>query len=180
MCENVKSSCSCDIGYEKGVLKKTIENSIFTIFGNITQDNYIVIRYHGKLTENENLSKISISYCYDISSNNNSTILLTRCSKCEGECYCAVLGLEKHTKLFFDFCDNLGNIEKNDSKMFELEIKKDPISSIMQRYGFEKNINLPVCEENINPKISCLKNIFENIKMFFQNLTCKHEESRIN
>ena len=32
MSENVKFECACDIGYDKGVLKKTVENNIFTIF----------------------------------------------------------------------------------------------------------------------------------------------------
>ena len=32
MNEFVKFECACDLGYNKGALKKTIENNIFTIF----------------------------------------------------------------------------------------------------------------------------------------------------
>lgn len=180
MCENVKSSCSCDIGYDKGVLKKTVENNIFTIFGNLIQDNYIVIRYHGILTENNNSNNLYINYCYDLSGNEKKKNTLTRCSKCEGECYCAVLNLEKHTKIFFSFSDNTQNIEDNNNQMFELDIQKDPISSIMQRYGFEQNNNLPVSQESENIKIHYIKSILENIKYFLQNIFNKKQESSAN
>ncbi len=32
MNEFVKFECACKLGYDKGALKKTIENNIFTIF----------------------------------------------------------------------------------------------------------------------------------------------------
>lgn len=64
MCENVKTKCACDIGYDKGVLKKTLENNIFTIFGNLSQKSSIVIRYHGILTEN-NDKKFNMFYYFD-------------------------------------------------------------------------------------------------------------------
>ena len=173
MCENVKVSCSCDLGYDKGVLKKTIENSIFTIFGNVVENSSIVIRYHGFLTENESANGFSILYSFDTESNSKLTLPLTKCKKCDGECYCAVIDLENHTKLYFSFEDNLKEIEQNKDKMFELEIKKDPISSIMQRYGFEKNEKLPVDTQSKDKKINCFQSLFDNIKMFLYGLIVK-------
>lgn len=173
MCENVKLSCSCDIGYDKGVLKKTIENSIFTIFGNVYQENSIVIRYHGYLTDNENAQNFNLSYCFDNQASDKKTISLTKCTKCDGECFCSVIDLDKHTKLYFSFEDDKKNIDKNGDKMFELNIIKDPISSIMQRYGFEKNENLPVKKQIEDKKINCLQNLLDNIKYFLCNLIVK-------
>ena len=173
MCENVKLSCSCDLGYDKGVLKKTIENSIFTIFGNVYNDSSIVIRYHGYLTDVEGSKDFSVTYCFDDENNDKKTIPLTKCTKCDGECYCAVIDLEKYTKLYFSFEDKFKNTDKNGDKMFELNIAKDPISSIMQRYGFEKNENLPVKKEVDNKKINCFQNIFDSIKYFLSNLLVK-------
>ena len=172
MCENVKLSCSCDEGYDKGVLKKSLENNIFTVFGNLTEENSIVIRYHGLLTENENNSEFKINYCFDTPENEKKSITLTKCTKCTGINYCTTIDLEKHTKIYFKFADSNGLYEQNGNKLFELEIKKDPISSIMQRYGFEENNHLPISQETSYKKLNCIKSIFEFVRSIFSKVSC--------
>ena len=163
MCENVKQPCSCDEGYDKGVLKKTIENNIFTIFGNLSWDNSIVIRYHGILQEKDNSLPIRCFYTFDIKTNPQKEMALTKCTKSIGECYCLTIDLEKHSKIFFGFKDANNSVEQNGNEMFELNILKDPISDIMQRYGFEQNKNLPVCNKNRDKCFSFLKAFFKKI-----------------
>ena len=94
MCENVKSSCSCDVGIDKGVLKKTLENNIFTIYGNLTENNSIVLRYHGLLTDNilDNSTTLNIEYCFDSIENDKTSLALDKCAKSLGDCYCANIG----------------------------------------------------------------------------------------
>ena len=175
MNEFVKFECACDIGYDKGVLKKTIENNIFTIFGNINQKNSIVIRYHGILTESSdnNLSEINMFYFFDNASNEKNIIKLQKCSKCNGDCYCATIDLDIHHSLNFGFFDENNKYELNNDVAFKLDIAPDPISNLMYRYGFEQNTNLPTCDEN-KDKIFVFKNILNNIKDFFSTLFKKN------
>ena len=48
-----------------------------------------------------------------------------------------------------------------------MEIKKDPIEALMQRYGFEENKKLPVCETKKEDKLNVFKTLIENIKSLF-------------
>lgn len=176
MNEFVKFECACDTGYDKGALKKTIENNIFTIFGNLNQKNSIVIRYHGILTDNNssNSTTFNMFYFFDNSENDKKILELKKCTKCDGDCYCATIDLDINHSLNFGFFDENNNYELSDNKTFKLEIAPDPISSIMQRYGFEQNTALPVCEE-YKDKMFVLGNILNNIKTFFNNLFKKSQ-----
>lgn len=170
MNEFVKFECACDTGYDKGAIKKTIENNIFTIFGNLNQKNSIVIRYHGLLTENDtnDSTEFNMFYFFDNSENDKKIIKLQKCTKCGGTCYCATLELNTNNTLHFGFFDNNDNYELNDKIAFKLLIKPDPITNIMERYGFEHSPNLPVCEET-SSKSFTLQKIFSGIKAFFSN-----------
>ena len=171
MNEFVKTECSCNLGYDKGALKKTLENNIFTIFGNLNQNNSIIIRYHGQLTEENSPepATFNIFYCFDSLTNDKKEIPLCRCRKCLGECYCSTIDLENHKKIFFSFGDNNGNLDTNSGKMFELNILPDPISSFMQRYGFELNTSLPTYEQKTD-KLHNIKDIISKIKNLFNKL----------
>lgn len=171
MNEFVKFECACELGYDKGAIKKTIENNIFTIFGNLNQKNCIVIRYHGILTENNanNSTDFSMFYYFDNAEKDKKAIKLKKCTKCDGECYCATIDLALNHSLKFGFFDENNNYELNNNRAFELNIAPDPISNIMQRYGFEQNTNLPTCEEN-KDKMFAVQHILNVIKDFFYNL----------
>lgn len=171
MNEFVKFECACDAGYDKGALKKTIENNIFTIFGNLNQKNSIVIRYHGVLTENDDndSTEFNMFYFFDNTENDKKIIKLQKCTKCTGDCYCATIDLDMNHSLNFGFFDNNNKYELNGNNAFTLEISPDPISNLMQRYGFEQNTNLPTCEQD-KDKIFVFKNILNSIKDLFSNL----------
>lgn len=171
MNEFVKFECACGTGYDKGALKKTLENNIFTIFGNLNQKSSIVIRYHGILTEKNinNSTEFSMFYFFDNLENNKKIVKLQKCTKCVGECYCATIDLDMNHTLNFGFFNENNEYELNTDKSFNLEITPDPISNIMQRYGFEQNTNLPTCEEN-KDKIFVFQNILNIIKNFFNNV----------
>lgn len=162
--------CACNAGYDKGALKKTIENNIFSIFGNLNQKKSIVIRYHGLLTEKEDndSTEFNMFYFFDNLENNKKTIKLHKCSKCLGDCYCATIDLDMYHTLNFGFLDSNGNYELNGTTSFKLNILPDPISNIMQRYGFEQNTALPTLEKKKN-NIFTLENILNSIKLFFTN-----------
>lgn len=163
-----KFDCACDAGYNKGVLKKVIENNIFTIFGNLSQENSIVIRYHGILTEttNNTPSQFNMFYFFNNKENEKKTIKLQKCNKCVGDCYCATIDLETNDSLSFGFFNDVNNYELNGEKAFFLDISPNPISNLMQRYGFEKNTKLPVCEVT-KGEFFIFKNIINKIKNIF-------------
>jgi len=169
MNEFVKFECACDEGYDKGALKKTIENNIFTVYGNLNQKNSIVIRYHGELTEDshDDCKEFNMFYFFNNAESEKKTIKLQKCAKCSSDCYCCTLDLDMNHALNFGFFDKKNNYEINSSNSFELEIFPDPISSLMQRYGFEKNTNLPT-NPQAESNLFTLKNIFNNIKNYIQ------------
>ena len=171
MNEFVKFECACDLGYDKGALKKTIENNIFTIFGNLNQKNSIVIRYHGCLTENDsnNSTAFNMFYYFDGSENDKKIIQLKKCTKCVGDCYCATIDLDMNHFLHFGFFDKNNNYELNNETTFKLEIAPDPIANIMQRYGFEQNTSLPTYEPS-SDKIFAFRNVLTAITEFFSRM----------
>ncbi|MBQ3047596.1 MAG: hypothetical protein IJD48_01110 [Clostridia bacterium] len=171
MNEFAKFKCACDTGYDKGVLKKTIENNIFTIFGNLNHKNSIVIRYHGCLTENNpnNSTTFNMFYFFDDNVCNKKIIELQKCTKCGDNCYCTSIDLDTNNKLSFGFFNSNNEYELNKNFTFNLDIALDPITNIMQRYGFEQNTNLPVCEKQ-KENMFIFKHIMDNIKIFFANL----------
>ncbi len=108
-------------------------------------------------------------YYFDEAENDKKIIKLQKCTKCIGECYCATIDLGINHSLNFGFFDKNYRYELNAGKAFKLEIAPDPIANLMQRYGFEQNINLPTCEEN-KDKIFAVHDILNVIKEFFANL----------
>ncbi len=169
MNEFVNFECACNTGYDKGALKKTIENNIFSIFGNLNQKNSIVIRYHGILTakEEDNSTVFSMFYYFDNLENDKKTIKLHKCTKCAGDCYCATIDLDMYHTLNFGFLNNNGNYELNNSYPFKLDILPDPFSNIMQRYGFEQNTALPTLEKS-KDKFFVFESILNKIKVLFK------------
>lgn len=140
-------------------------------FGNLNQNNSIVIRYHGALTENDAIdsTEFSMFYYFDKAENDKKNIKLQRCTKCIGDCYCATIDLGINHSLNFGFFDSNNNYELNANKAFQIEITPDPITNIMQRYGFEENTNLPTCEPT-EDKVFKLQNILDLIRSLFGSL----------
>jgi len=147
MNENVKTPCVCELGCDKGVFKKTIENNVFTIYGNISQNSYIIIRYHGELIDNidyENYSdNLYISYFFDENKQETRTVSLAKCTKCIGENYCALIELGEHESLTFEFNSvdaAAEHSELQEKMLFSLEIKRDLLTDVLQKYGIEENV----------------------------------------
>ena len=170
----VKFECACETGYDKGAIKKTIENNIFTVFGNPNQNNSIVIRYHGMLTENDfnNSTAFHMFYYFDQLETDKKVISLEKCTKCPGECYCTNIDLGACHSLSFGFFNQSNEYELNCNKPFELSIAPDPIATFMQRHGLEQNVNLPTIEVE-KTKIFAFQDILCAIKCFFSNLLSK-------
>ncbi|MBR6689140.1 MAG: hypothetical protein IKL68_03910 [Clostridia bacterium] len=167
MNENVNNSCICTIGYEKGAFKKAIENNIFTIFGNISKNNSVVLRYHGELIDNicyeQYENNLYIKYFFNDDKNTIHKTKLAKCTKCIGENYCVLLDLKHYDKITFSFCVEQ-DIEKEDMMSFTLNIKEDLLSSFMERYEDVANSNLPAIETKHELNI---KNILQTLKEYF-------------
>lgn len=167
MNENVNNSCICTIGYDKGAFKKQVENNIFTIFGNISKNNTIVLRYHGELIDNicyeQYENNLYIKYFFDDDKNALNKVNLAKCTKCIGENYCTLIELENHNKITFSFC-TAQDLEKEGLMSFNLNISEDLLSSFVNKYEEKTSENLPVLENKHEIK---LKNIIQTIKDYF-------------
>lgn len=172
MNENVNITCICKLGFDKGAIKKTIENNIFTIYGNLIKENSIVIRYHGILSDNieqnNYTNNLQISYFFDNDESTKNSVTLARCTECIGQNYCAIIDLEKHNNISFEFIDKNTN-KKDGEQPFKLDIIKDPVKDLMHRYGFEENTELPAILPNKNKFYS----ILSNLQLFFKNIFTK-------
>ena len=172
MDENVKHKCICELGCDKGALKKTIENNVFTIYGNITKNSYVILRYHGELIDNINHNNyqndLYISYYFDDKPEKH-ILCLAKCSKCVGESYCALIALEDYSKISFEFFQleqDKHIIGKNETS-FSLNIENNTLNDFLKKYGLEENANLPVIEDKHEIQ---LKKIINNIKSFLLSL----------
>ena len=148
---------------------KRQQKTIFLLYsGNINQGNSIVIRYHGILAENtvSNSTQFNIFYYFDKSENDKKTLKLQKCTKCDGQCYCATIDLDMFHSLHFGFYNENFEYELGKETPFTLDISPDPITDIMQRYGFEQNKNLPTYSATTD-EINVFKEIVNKIKSFF-------------
>lgn len=167
MNENVNTTCICNLACDKCTIKKTIENNIFTVFGNIAKNNNIVLRYHGELIDNICYEKyennLYIKYFFDDNKTNTLHQCLAKCTKCVGENYCTLIDLGAHEKITFSFCTK-DNMDKEDLMSFNLNISEDLLSLIMDKYENKPNEYLPVVETKKEIRI---KNILQIIKDYF-------------
>lgn len=178
MNENVKPTCICDLGYDKGVLKKTIENNVFTIYGNINKNNYIILRYHGELIDNVNYenytNNLYVTYFFDNNEQKKETICLAKCSKCIGENYCALIYLDEYSKINFEFTlksnDGTTVLPQDNSMNFELSIKNNPLTDIIEKIEKEETSNLPVAPKDSEIQF---KELINKIKLFFTSIFSK-------
>ena len=120
------------------------------------------------LTENiaSDSTQFNMFYYFDQAENDKKIMQLQKCTKCDGECYCAAIDLDIFHSLHFGFFNENAEYELDKETPFTLEIAPDTITNIMQRYGFEQNINLPTYENN-NSKINVFKGILDKFKSFF-------------
>ena len=164
MNENVNNSCICNLACDKCAIKKTIENNIFTIFGNVSKNSSIVLRYHGELIDSICYEKyennLYIKYFFDDNKADTISQCLAKCTKSVGENYCVLIDLEKHEKITFSFCTK-DNLEKDNLMSFNLNISEDILSLVMDKYEDDKDKNLHVLESKKDIKI---KTMLETIK----------------
>lgn len=163
MNENVKITCVCELGCDKGAIKKTIENNVFTVYGNVTKNNCIIIKYHGELIDKIDYTNyennLYISYYFDNNPETTHTIPLAKCIKCIGENYCSIIDLGEHNNISFKFNLTKNNIiEKSEPTDFKLEIKKDLLTDILQKHGLEENTNLPIIQNSCGLQIKKIIN----------------------
>lgn len=105
-------------------------------------------------------------YYFDQSKNDKKILQLQKCTKCDSHCYCATIDLDIFHSLHFGFFNENFEYELEKETPFTLEIAPDPITNIMQRYGFEQNTNLPAYEDN-NAKINVFRGILDKLTFFF-------------
>lgn len=167
MNNNSNITCICNIGFNEGALKKVIENNIFTIFGNVSKNNTIVLRYHGELIDNicyeHYNNNLYIRYFFDDDVTNTIDLPLAKCTKSIGENYCCIIELGQHEKITFFFANDK-DLRKEDIELmnFNLKINDNLLDTFIEKYD-NYSSNLPVLENN---KGITLKGIINRIKAY--------------
>lgn len=170
MKENEVEKCCCELGFEKGAIKKNFEFENFSIFGNLMKKNTIVIRYKGSLSKKtlENSNKIILYYVFNNDWTNKQEIELKPCHH-EKESFCTTIDLQDNMCITFGFCNSLGEYDKDLANSYSLKIANNTIDDIMKRYGIEENTELPVTlidTKNIN----IITSVFNKIKGIIINI----------
>lgn len=166
MKENEVEKCYCELGYEKGAIKKNCEFENFSIFGNLMKKNTIVIRYNGCLTKknNEKSNKIILYYIFNNNWANKKEIELKACHH-EKNSFCASIDLEDNMFITFGFCSSIGEYDKDVANSYSLKIANNPLDDIMKRYNIEENANLPATIETTK-NMNIVSSIFTKLKQF--------------
>lgn len=173
MKENEVEKCYCELGFEKGAIKKSCEFENFSIFGNLMKKNTIVIRYNGCLTKTHlNKShKIILYYVFNNEWTNKQEIELKPCLH-EKDSFCATIDLRDNMCITFGFYNSNGEYDKNLANSYSLKIANNTIDDIMKRYGIEENHELPVTLKDTK-NMSRISSIFSKIKGLITNIYSK-------
>lgn len=173
MIENVTQNCYCEIGLEKGAIKKSCEFENFSIFGNLMKKNTIVIRYNGCLAKNylEKSHKIILYYVFNNDWTNKQEIELKPCHH-EKNSFCAVIDLKDNMCITFGFYNSNGEYDKDLANSYSLKIANNTIDDIMKRYGIEENHELPVTMD-ATKNMNIISSIFTKIKGMIANMFVK-------
>lgn len=175
MIENAVKKCNCDAGFENGAILKNIDEKDFEIYGNLTKNNFIVIKYKGKLKEicvNKepgcDLKKIYLVYYFNNDISTLKTIELTKCLHAQITCFCTLFELEFNNSLSFYFIDSSGIIDNNDGKSYNYDITFDQIKILMEKYCGKENKNLPKIAEEKSSLFSIIAALFIKIKNYMK------------
>lgn len=152
--ENIEiKKCSCLSAFSEGIGEKSFENEFFSIYGQIVEENSIVVRYHG----NNEITNPEIIVKFD--ENDPITIKLARCSHGKKYDYCTTLYLENYRYL------NI-KINENYESCCAIKIMKDPLKNIIERYALDRDPEkLPI----VSSSFSNIKSFFHNILSYFKN-----------
>lgn len=137
MDNTVPIECCCISAYDKGCAEMTFENDSFSIYGQLFENSYILIKCH-------DVADDIVSPTLKATFNNGSEqkdLPLSKCLHGKDGDYCALLNLEKN--YFLNLCMN-----NSDEKNISIKINKDPLVEIMQRYNLDKNPELLPVKKN--------------------------------
>jgi len=164
MKENEVEKCYCELGFEKGAIKKNCEFENFSIFGNLMKNNTIVIRYNGCLTKKhfENHHKIILYYVFNNDWTNKKEIELKPCHH-EKDSFCTTIEQRDNMCITFWFYSTNGEYDKNLANSYSLKIANNTIDDIMKRYNIEENNDLPVTLDDTK-NMSRISSVFTKIK----------------
>lgn len=174
MNENAVEKCSCDIGIENGAISKFFEFDNFTIFGNLSKNSSIVIRYNGTLCNKKKdgiTHPILIYYVFDNDWTNKNDVFMTKCYH-HADTFCVNIDLEQHNSITFGFYNSIGEFDKNYAESYNLKISEDKIDDIMKRYNLEDSTNLPIAPKQT--EILSMSAFFASIKNWFKTIIRAH------
>jgi hypothetical protein len=123
--------------------KLSQENEVYSIFGNLNRGEKIIIKYFGKLVNDEQNQdkKILFNYGYGNLWTDKNVLEMQECCHSDKKCYCLELELINNDNLFFCFMDNNNNWDLIGSSSYMI-----PVSECITTMA-KKNIEIALIEE---------------------------------
>lgn len=171
--ENKDRACVCELSTNEGILFKSFENSSFSIFGTLTKEKKILLKYTGKLVpesveEQCKSPNIYLYYCFD---NNWEEKKIVNMSICHNKStYCYSISIPQCEYLNVVFTTNDEKWDTDETSSYNLKTHSDMEKSIIQRYGLDATP--PILSNTSTTINTILKSKFlQFVKSFFSNFS---------
>jgi len=122
---NNLDTCCCTEYIEKdNMLKLSLTNETYSIYGNLNKGEKVILKYFGKLITNDTSKdiKIFLNYGYGNLWTDKNVLEMTLCHHSDKVCYCIELELINIENMFFCFMDNNNNWDLNNSSSYMISI----------------------------------------------------------
>ncbi|MDD2627504.1 MAG: hypothetical protein PHD20_01285 [Clostridia bacterium] len=171
--ENKDRTCVCELSTNEGILFKSFENSSFSIFGTLTKDKKVLLKYSGKLTSDDIIEKsktpnIYLYYCFDNKWEDRNIVNMSICNN--KTTYCSSISIPECEYLNVVFTTDDNKWDTDETSAYNLKVYSDMEKAIIQRYGLDATP--PILSESNTIANTILKHSFFDVfKSFFSSFS---------
>lgn len=179
--ENKQRICCCTEAIKKGIYAKTITNDNFSIYGNLMHGRSILLNYHGKLIENNDITNdkkssapnIYLYYCFDNNWKDKRIINMNVCNKDSKISYCTIIDIPENENINIAFTNDQDKWDVAEKGTYYLKIYPDIEKAILRRYNLDSTPPTIISENLPSNPITLLHKIKERTISFFLALKSK-------
>jgi hypothetical protein len=121
---NIYNCCCTEYILKDTMLKLSLTNETYSIYGNLNKGDKIILKYFGKLilVDSSKDIKIFLNYGYGNLWSDKNVLEMAICVHSDKKCYCIELELVNTENMFFCFMDNNNNWDLNESSSYMISI----------------------------------------------------------
>lgn len=179
--ENKQRMCCCNEAVKKGIYTKSLENDNFSIYGNLMHGRSILLNYHGKLIQNNDITNddklkapnIYLYYCFDNNWNDKKIVNMNVCNKNSKLSYCTIIDVPENENINIAFTNDADKWDVTEKGTYYLKIYPDIEKAILRRYNLDGAPPIIISENLPAKPMSLFKKIKERTYTFFTTLKAR-------